>query len=85
MRRNSYRRGRADRRGFTLMELLLVMAILVIMASMVTFAFLQIQQNAQSDATLSQISTLKIASNRGDFARAQCHGLIDHSLYISAF
>ena len=61
MRRNSYRRGRADRRGFTLMELLLVMAILVIMASMVTFAFLQIQQNAQSDATLSQISTLENA------------------------
>jgi general secretion pathway protein G len=43
------------------MELLLVMAILVIMASMVTFAFLQIQQNAQSDATLSQISTLENA------------------------
>ncbi|MCH2182826.1 MAG: type II secretion system major pseudopilin GspG [Mariniblastus sp.] len=61
MRRNSHRRGRGDRRGFTLMELLLVMAILVIMASMVTFAFLQIQQNAQSDATLSQISTLESA------------------------
>ena len=61
MRRNFHRRGRVDRRGFTLMELLLVMAILVIMASMVTFAFLQIQKNAQSDATLSQISTLENA------------------------
>lgn len=54
---------RRDRRrsGFTLMELLLVMAILVIMASMVTYAFLNIQQNAQSDAALSQISTLENA------------------------
>ena len=64
MRRNSYRRGRVDRRGFTLMELLLVMAILVIMASMVTFAFLQIQQNAQSDAALTQISMLESACDQ---------------------
>jgi len=50
-----------NRRGFTLMELLLVMAILVIMASMVGFAFLNMQQGAQEDATRSQISTLKSA------------------------
>jgi general secretion pathway protein G len=56
--RNSkkFRRG-----GFTLMELLLVMAILVIMASMVSFAFLNFQKNARSDAALSQISTLSTA------------------------
>ncbi len=61
MHRNFNRRCRDQRKGFTLMELLLVMAILVIMASMVTFAFLNIQKNAQSDATLSQINTLKNA------------------------
>ena len=49
------------RSGFTLMELLLVMAILVIMASMVSFAFLNFQKNARSDAALSQISTLSTA------------------------
>ena len=49
------------RDGFTLMELLLVMAILVIMASMVSFAFLNFQKNARSDAALSQISTLSTA------------------------
>ncbi len=53
------RRNNRTRRGFTLMELLLVMAILVVMASMVGFAFLNMQQNAQGDATRSQISTLK--------------------------
>ena len=61
MRRNFHRPTRSDRKGFTLMELLLVMAILVIMASMVTFAFLNIQKNAQSDACLSQINTLENA------------------------
>ncbi len=64
MRRKFHRRGRVDRKGFTLMELLLVMAILVIMASMVTFAFLQIQKNAQSDAALTQISTLETACDQ---------------------
>lgn len=49
------------RRGFTLMELLLVMAILVIMASLVGFAFLGAQKDATADATRHQISTLKTA------------------------
>lgn len=53
--------SRQTRRAFTLMELLLVMAILVIMASMVTYAFMNFQTNAQKDAALSQISTLKTA------------------------
>ena len=55
------RRKNRSRRGFTLMELLLVMAILVVMASMVGFAFLNMQKGAQEDATRSQISTLKSA------------------------
>jgi general secretion pathway protein G len=55
------RRLTRKRRGFTLMELLLVMAILVIMASMVGFAFLGMQQDATSDAARSQISMLKMA------------------------
>ncbi len=54
-------RRSTGRQAFTLMELLLVMAILVIMASMVTFAFLNIRQNAQSDLALSQIQTLENA------------------------
>jgi general secretion pathway protein G len=59
----AFGQGRAlrRRRGFTLMELLLVMAILVIMASMVTFAFMNFQTNANKDAALSQISTLATA------------------------
>lgn len=55
------RTRRTARRGFTLMELLLVMAILVIMASMVTYAFMNFQTNAQRDAAMSQISTLSTA------------------------
>lgn len=55
------RRMNRKRRGFTLMELLLVMAILVIMASMVSFAFLGFQADATADATRHQISTLKQA------------------------
>lgn len=57
---NIQRRSR-KRRGFTLMELLLVMAILVIMASLVGFAFLGAQKDATADATRHQISTLKTA------------------------
>ena len=55
------RQKNRSRRGFTLMELLLVMAILVVMASMVGFAFLNMQKGAQEDATRSQISTLRTA------------------------
>ena len=55
------RQKNRTRRGFTLMELLLVMAILVVMASMVGFGFLKMFGNAKEDATRSQISTLKQA------------------------
>ena len=43
------------RQGFTLMELLLVMAILVILASLAGFFLLQTQQTAYSQAAQTQI------------------------------
>ena len=55
------RQNNRNRSGFTLMELLLVMAILVIMASMVGVAFLNANQNAQEDAVRLQIKTYKDA------------------------
>lgn len=45
--------------GFTLLELLLVMAILVVLASLSTFAVLGLQRNALSKAALTEISNLK--------------------------
>ena len=50
-----------NRSGFTLMELLLVMAILVVMGGMVSFAFLQIQGNSMMDLTQTQVNTLEAA------------------------
>ena len=59
-RMQSKRRMRnRHRQGFTLLELLLVMAILVILASLSTVAVLNMQGNAQSKAAFTQISTLK--------------------------
>ena len=58
MRMRSRNQSRA---GFTLMELLLVMAILVVMGGMVSFAFLNIQTRSMSDLTLTQINTLEQA------------------------
>lgn len=55
---------RRNRRGFTLMEVLLVMAILVIMASLVTFSYITIQKNAQSDHAMNQINVFKSAIDR---------------------
>ncbi len=55
------RNARRQRSGFTLLELMLVMAILVIMAGMVGFAVLKMQQNANRDLTLTQINTLRQA------------------------
>ena len=58
MQSNRRMRNR-HRQGFTLLELLLVMAILVILASLSTVAVLSMQSNAQSKAAFTQISTLK--------------------------
>lgn len=58
MQSNRRMRNR-HRQGFTLLELLLVMAILVILASLSTVAVLTMQGNAQSKAAFTQISTLK--------------------------
>jgi general secretion pathway protein G len=47
------------RRGFTLMEVLLVLAILVILGSMVTVGFFKIKQNADKDSAKAQIKLLE--------------------------
>ena len=49
------RKHRARRRGFTLMEVLLVMAILVILGSMVGFSVIQMKRGADEDAARVQI------------------------------
>jgi len=49
------------RRGFTLMEVLLVLAILVVLGSMVTVGYMQIQKNANKDAAKGQIGLLEDA------------------------
>lgn len=49
------RRPQRSRRGFTLMEVLLVMAILVILGSLVTVSFVRIQRNANIDGAKNQI------------------------------
>jgi general secretion pathway protein G len=56
----SARRSRR-RRGFTLMEVLLVLAILVVLGSMVTVGYLRIQQGANRDAAKTQIKLLESA------------------------
>jgi general secretion pathway protein G len=49
------------RRGFTLMEVLLVLAILVVLGSMVTVGYMQIKRNADRDAAKGQIGLLENA------------------------
>ena len=53
------RRLRGARQGFTLLELLLVMAILVILASLSTVAVLSMQSSSQNKAAFAEINTLK--------------------------
>ena len=59
MKRTCIRRRR--RRGFTLMEILLVLAILVILGSLVTLGYFQIQKGMTVDATKTEIKTLEQA------------------------
>lgn len=55
------RRNSRRRRGFTLMEVLLVLAILVILGSFVTVGYIRLQKNANIDAAKSQITMLEDA------------------------
>jgi general secretion pathway protein G len=57
------RRNRRRRPGFTLMEILLVLAILVVLGSMVTVGFVRMQRQAYIQSTQSQISLLETAVN----------------------
>ena len=52
---------RTQRSGFTLLELLLVMAILVVLASLSTFAILNLQGSSLQKAAQVQVETLKDA------------------------
>jgi general secretion pathway protein G len=56
---HTHRRLRRRRAGFTLLELILVMAILVLLSSLAVVGVMQVQRNAQGDAAQTQISTLK--------------------------
>lgn len=56
---NRYRIERSNRAAFTLMELMLVMAILIMLAGMGIGAYMQIQNNANSDAASIMISNLE--------------------------
>ena len=51
-------RPRRSRQGFTLLELLLVMAILVVLAGLASFAVLSIQKNSYARSANVEIATL---------------------------
>ena len=59
---NSAARNSGRNSGFTLLELLLVMAILVVLASLSTFAILNLQQTSLQKTAFMEIETLKKAS-----------------------
>jgi general secretion pathway protein G len=56
---NRSRRHSRRRAGFTLLELILVMAILVLLSSLAIVGVMQIQGSTQNDAAITQIGTLK--------------------------
>lgn len=56
-----YRKSSRARRGFTLLELMLVMAILVILASLGTMAVLNMQRSASKKAETTQIAMFQQA------------------------
>ncbi|MDA7980529.1 MAG: type II secretion system protein GspG [Pirellulales bacterium] len=63
-RRKTTCRRRRARAGFTLMEVLLVMAILVVLASLVVMNFDSILGGVSEDATQSQIKVLDTACKK---------------------
>jgi general secretion pathway protein G len=65
-------RRRPGRRGFTLMEVLLVLAILVILGSFVTVGYVQLQKTANRDAAKSQIHMLESAIQHYALAVGSC-------------
>ena len=52
-----------QRRGFTLMEVLLVLAILVILGSFVTVGYVRVQEGAKKDSARTQVALLEDATN----------------------
>jgi general secretion pathway protein G len=66
------RRRPRRRRGFTLMEVLLVLAILVILGSLVTVGYMQIQKNAYRDAARNQIKNIENAVMTYALAIGRC-------------
>lgn len=61
--RRSWKQARVRRRGFTLMEVLLVLAILVILGSMVGFYFVGAQKGALVKSAKSQMAMFKTPLN----------------------
>ena len=57
--RRQVRRGRSARRGFTLLELLLVLAILVVIGGIVGTNLIGASAAANADATRAQLNSLK--------------------------
>jgi general secretion pathway protein G len=62
MIRRLHRRLRPAR-GFTLMEVLLVLAILVILGSFVTVGYVRVQEGAKKDSARTQVALLEDATN----------------------
>lgn len=59
--RNMQKNRRSRRRGFTLMEVLLVMAILVILGSLVTVSYINIQKSSNVKAAKAQLDLVSSA------------------------
>ena len=55
------RHSRRRKRGFTLMEVLLVLAILVVLGSLVTVSYVKIQQDSNKKSARTQVGLLESA------------------------